>query len=124
MLQKLAALAERLLFLATVVPVLIREHEIGLAGQRQQRDLVEDRVEPQTLDDVCNVTLIIVATCVLRRRETNLNLLRGLELEGFEEGKVGFVEVGAFFAEPVTFSGGDADIGEFCLYKHDSYRPL
>jgi len=116
MLQKLAALAICLCLLAIVVPVLVREHEVGLAGECQQRDLVKYCVDPEALDNVVHITLVIIAACVLRRGKLDLDLLRRLEPEGFKEGEVGLVQVGAFLSKPLTFLGGDGDIGELCIY--------
>lgn len=95
-----------------MVPVLVAEHEIRLTGQCQQRDLVQDCVYPETLDDVFHDTLILVTAGVLRRGKLDDDLLGGSELEGLEEGEVGIIEVWALFLQPVALFGGDADIGE------------
>lgn len=76
-LQKLTALAECLLLLVIMVPVLIAEHEIRLTGQCQQWDLVQDRIHPETLNDVFDDTLILVAAGVLRGGEFDIDLLVG-----------------------------------------------
>jgi hypothetical protein len=87
-LQQRAALTVCLLFLILVTPVLITEHEVGLAGQRKQRDLVQDRVQPQSLDDVLDIALVVIAACILCRGELDIDLFGGFEVEGFEEGDV------------------------------------
>lgn len=95
-----------------VIPLFVGEHEVGLAGQSQQRNLVEDRVEPESFDDVLNISLIFVAAGIFCRGEFYLDLLGGLEVEGLEEGDVCVIEVGAFALEECALFGGDANVGE------------
>ena len=108
-----------------MIPVFVAKHEVRLTGQRQQRDLVQDRVHPEALDDVFHGTLILVAAGVLRGREFDVDLLGRPELEGLQEREVRVVEVWAFFLQPCALFGGDADIRErwrkpcenACAYK-------
>lgn len=95
-----------------MIPVLVTEHKVCLTGQGQQRDLVQDRVHPETLDVVFHDALILIAASVLRGREFDIDLLGRSELEGLQESEVGVVEVWAFFLQPCALFGGDADIGE------------
>ena len=81
-LEQSATLPVCLLFLIRIVPVLVGEHEIRLAGQRQQRDFVQDRVEPETLDDILHIAFVVIAACILFRDELDLDLLGGSEAEG------------------------------------------
>lgn len=83
-----------------------------MAGQGQQRDLVKNRVEPESFDDVLNISLIIVTAGILCRGEFDLDLFGGFEVEGLEEGDVCVIEVGAFTLEECALFGGDADVGE------------
>lgn len=111
-LEQSAALAEGLVLLVTVIPVLVDEHEIGLAGQGQERNFVEDRVEPEPLDEVFHASLVAVAACVLLGGECGDELLRGFQLEGGEKVQVSVVEVGASFLEESDFVGGDSNGAE------------
>jgi hypothetical protein len=81
-LQQSAALAVSLVFLAMVVPVLIAEHEIRLAGQGQQRDFVQDRLEPESLDNVLYVSFIVITARILFWGELDLDVLCWFEAEG------------------------------------------
>lgn len=111
-LEQRAALAEGLVLLVAVVPVPIDEHEVCLAGQGQERDLVEDGVEPETLDEIFHASLVTVAARVLLGGECDDELLRGSQLEGGEEVQVSVVEVGASFLEEGDFVGGDSNGAE------------
>lgn len=111
-LQQSAALAVCLLLLVLVVPVLVAEHEIRLAGECQQRDLVENRLEPETINDVLHVAFVVITASIIFRCELDLDLLGWSELEGLEVREVCVSEVGAILTEPFAFFGGNADDGQ------------
>jgi hypothetical protein len=71
------SLPERFLFLVLIIPVPVTEHEVRLAGQRKQRDLVQDRIQPQALDGVFDIAFVVVTACILCRGEFDFDLFRG-----------------------------------------------
>ena len=112
MLEELETLPVCLVDLIAILPVLIGEHEVRLAGQREEGDFVEDGVQPETLDEVFNIACVVVAAGVVDRCEFYLKLLGGFEFEGGEEAQVGVVEVGTSFLEEGDFVFGDSDVCE------------
>lgn len=106
-LQQRAALPVRLLLLVLVVPVRVAEAEVRLARQGQHWDLVQDRLDPEALDDVLQVSLIAVAAGIVHGGEGDVDLFRGLESEVAQESEIGVVEVGAGFLQVLELLGGE-----------------
>lgn len=75
----------RLVFLTGVVPVLIAEHKVCLAGQRKQRNLVQYCLDPAALDEIFDTADIFFATGVVHGRPGDIDLLGGCKLERRQE---------------------------------------
>lgn len=110
MLEQGTSFPESLLFLAGVIPVPVTEHKVSLAGQGKKRDFVEYCFDPETLDEIFEITLIVVTTSVIQWFECDVDLLGWLELEGRQVFQVCVVEVRAFRLQKFNLIRRDSDI--------------
>ena len=96
-------------------PVALDEFEVRFAHEREEGDLVQDRVEPQTFCIDAEIAHVVVCAGVVGRRKAELELLRGLQVEGREEGEVLGRQVGAVLSEEGELRSGYADVFELCV---------
>lgn len=110
MLEQGTSFPERLLFLTGVIPVPVTEHKVSLAGQGKKWNFVEYCLDPETLDEIFEVTFIVVTTSVIQWLECDIDLLGWLELEGRQVFQVCVVEVRAFRPQKLNLVRRDSDI--------------
>lgn len=111
-LQQRHALAVGLLLLAFMIPVFVTELEVCLTGERQQRDLVQNRLHPESFNRVLQIPQVIVATRVLDWAKGDVDLLGGLEAEVAEVPQVCFGKVRTGATQEVNLVRFHGDIAK------------
>ena len=102
-LEKAHTFSIGLVFLSIICPVGVHKSEVGFAGQSQERDLVENRFNPQALDREAEFTMVIVTSGIFLGREGGFDLIARVEAELFKEIEIGFVQIGASILQEAKF---------------------
>ena len=108
-----------LTLLSIVTPVSITEPKVCLARESEQRDLVENCVDPKPPYVQLDVAMIIVAARIFLGMEVDADVFRRQETEVGQILKVGRGEVGAGRLEVVILLGREGDVAKLW---HDHQR--